>query len=477
MVAKKLLVDIHTHVYLPRYASVLRSRSNVPFICTDPSTQQERLLILDHEPSGGRPVGPQYWDRKEKLKFMDKHGIDVSVVSTANPWLDFLPASQAHTLAAELNTDLEQYCSTSTPLSPDDTQLKRLYGFGLLPLVPSISTSALLEIVNQISTLPHLKGLIMGTKGIGKGLDDPALDPVWGAIENAGLVAFLHPHYGVDAKAYGEQENGHVLSLALGFPFETTIYQELFALAQVLPGPGSTKMLFNIVVVHVGYIPAAFVFFLWSLPSAFAMYGLSLGVHQDQNRTQTPAVKDAIQFIMFWVMAYWKRRKIALTVDAGASIIFCTAPGFQEGVLDCCIRWVAEIIGRIFTALSSGVEKKRSAEVEAKIRFAVYRSLGDRVGKMLYIDTLATEPASQGWGYGGALLDSIGALGDMTNQATWLKCTNEKNTGFYISHGYTVVDEAVVGDDNPDWHGAPVVIKIMVREPRPQHTAQMAAVA
>jgi hypothetical protein len=63
----------------------------------------------------------------------------------------------------------------------------------------------------------------MGTRGIGKGLDDPALDPVWDAIEKVGLVVFLHPHYGVDAKAYGDQENGHVLPLTLGFPFETTI--------------------------------------------------------------------------------------------------------------------------------------------------------------------------------------------------------------------------------------------------------------
>jgi predicted TIM-barrel fold metal-dependent hydrolase len=63
----------------------------------------------------------------------------------------------------------------------------------------------------------------MGTRGVGKGLDDPALDPVWAAIEKARLVVFLHPHYGVDAKLYGERDNGHVLPLALGFPFETTI--------------------------------------------------------------------------------------------------------------------------------------------------------------------------------------------------------------------------------------------------------------
>jgi aminocarboxymuconate-semialdehyde decarboxylase len=65
--AKKLLVDVHSHVYLPRYASLLRSRSSVPKICsvtTSDGIPQERLLILNHEPSGGRPVGSQYWDRE-----------------------------------------------------------------------------------------------------------------------------------------------------------------------------------------------------------------------------------------------------------------------------------------------------------------------------------------------------------------------------------------------------------------------------
>lgn len=244
--AKKLLVDIHTHVYLPRYASLLRSRSSVPKICsvtTSDGTPQERLLILNHEPSGGRPVGPQYWDREEKLKFMDRHGIDVSIVSTANPWLDFLSAPDAQTLASELNNDLEQYCSTSPRTSSGNYSIKRLYGFGLLPLVPEITTSAVLDTVNQIAQLPHLRGLIMGTKGIGKGLDDAALDPVWDAIEKAQLVVFLHPHYGVNAEVWGEVNNGHVLPLALGFPFETTIAATRVILSGVLDRFPSLRLL------------------------------------------------------------------------------------------------------------------------------------------------------------------------------------------------------------------------------------------
>ncbi|KAF8076593.1 hypothetical protein FPV67DRAFT_1406072 [Lyophyllum atratum] len=242
--ASKLLVDIHTHVYLPRYAALLRTRSAVPLIrssATRDGKLDERLLILDHEPSGGRPVGPQYWDREEKLKFMDKHGIDVSVVSTANPWLDFLPAPQARTLANELNEDLEEYCSTSP--NARDAPIKRLYGFGLLPLVPEITTESLLETVKQISKLPHLRGLIMGTRGVGKGLDDEALDPVWAAIEEAGLVVFIHPHYGVDPKAWGDKDNGHVLPLALGFPFETTIATTRLILSGVFDRYPSLRLL------------------------------------------------------------------------------------------------------------------------------------------------------------------------------------------------------------------------------------------
>jgi aminocarboxymuconate-semialdehyde decarboxylase len=89
--------------------------------------------------------------------------------------------------------------------------------------VPEASPEALLAAIDQVAQLSHLKGVIMGTAGLGKGLDDPALEPVWEALANKKLVVFLHPHYGVDSKAWGEQDNGHVLPLALGFPFETTI--------------------------------------------------------------------------------------------------------------------------------------------------------------------------------------------------------------------------------------------------------------
>lgn len=63
MAAQRLLIDIHTHVYLPRYAAFLRGRTAVPRIFTRTSPEsgkpEERLLILDDEPASGRPIGSQ----------------------------------------------------------------------------------------------------------------------------------------------------------------------------------------------------------------------------------------------------------------------------------------------------------------------------------------------------------------------------------------------------------------------------------
>ncbi|THZ09074.1 chromate ion transporter-like protein [Aureobasidium pullulans] len=55
-------------------------------------------------------------------------------------------------------------------------------------------------------------------------------------------------------------------------------YHELFAVSQALPGPASTKMLFNLVMYHAGLVCATFGFFLWSLPGALGMFLLSIGV-------------------------------------------------------------------------------------------------------------------------------------------------------------------------------------------------------
>ncbi|KAF3011963.1 hypothetical protein E8E15_002253 [Penicillium rubens] len=66
-------------------------------------------------------------------------------------------------------------------------------------------------------------------------------------------------------------------------------YQELFAICQGLPGPGSTKMVFCLALLHAGFIPAMLVFLIWALPGAIGMYALSLGVQSMSETLPEPA--------------------------------------------------------------------------------------------------------------------------------------------------------------------------------------------
>jgi aminocarboxymuconate-semialdehyde decarboxylase len=218
-------VDIHTHVYPPSYISLLRFRAatkTIPYIATFPEAlDNHRLIILPGEDSPetpstsrGRPIGPEYWEITEKIAFMDLHKIDTSVISLANPWLDFVEPSLAAKTAEDINNEINDLC-TKYP--------GRLYYFATLPL-----SSVIPEIVQEIERLrssKHCRGIILSTTGLGSGLDDPALSPLYEALETGKLPIFLHPHYGLHSSVYGPRgsDYGHVLPLALGFPLETTI--------------------------------------------------------------------------------------------------------------------------------------------------------------------------------------------------------------------------------------------------------------
>lgn len=152
---------------------------------------------------------------------MSLHGIDASVVSLANPWLDFLEPDIALDTAQRINDDMNKACVENN----ESNTSSKLFTFGCLPL--SASAAEIIAEVKRLKTLSHTKGVIMGTTGLGAGLDDPAMSPIWSALASTGTIVFLHPHYGLPDEAFGGPEtiakSGHVLPLALGFPLETTI--------------------------------------------------------------------------------------------------------------------------------------------------------------------------------------------------------------------------------------------------------------
>ena len=172
---------------------------------------------------------------------MGLHGIDISVVSLANPWLDFLEPDTALHTAQQINDDMNMACAKNNEYNSSC----KLFTFGCLPL--SAPAAQIVAEVERLKNLSHTKGIIMGTTGLGAGLDDPAMSPIWSALASTGTVVFLHPHYGLPEAALGGSEtiakSGHVLPLALGFPLETTIAITRMYLAGVFDQHPTLQML------------------------------------------------------------------------------------------------------------------------------------------------------------------------------------------------------------------------------------------
>lgn len=240
------VVDIHTHMYPPSYVDILTSRSTIPLVRTFPSSPDPRLILLEAEvPSltgadvsaspPGRPLTKHYASLAQKIHFMDTHNIDISVISLANPWLDFLEPGESGRIAESVNQEFSDMCAAHPG---------RLFFFGTLPLTAPLAT--IQESITHLTTLKYCRGVILGTSGLGKGLDDPSLLPIFQALADASLTIFLHPHYGLPNEVWGpraSEEYGHVLPLALGFPMETTIAVARMYLAGVFDAVPSLRMI------------------------------------------------------------------------------------------------------------------------------------------------------------------------------------------------------------------------------------------
>lgn len=86
---------------------------------------------------------------------MDRHGIQTSVISLANPWLDWImPAEEGTRLAVEINDEIQRMSEQSDG---------RIYGFGAL-LAYDVEGSV--RELERLSSMSGMRGVILGTRGL-----------------------------------------------------------------------------------------------------------------------------------------------------------------------------------------------------------------------------------------------------------------------------------------------------------------------
>ncbi|WP_308465180.1 amidohydrolase family protein [Rathayibacter soli] len=212
-----VIVDTHTHIYPRIYLDALGRRTDNPRVS---EREGDSGLFRIFPGDQGRPITQDYWSIDRKLEFMDEHGIDYSVVSLGNPWLDPFEPAESLELASHLNEELATYSRRTAG---------RIVGMGC---IPNASIDEVVGTLRDIAVREGLFGVAMGTRISGLAFDSPELDAVWAELERLALPVLVHPHYGVGLdEMHGY---GHALQLALSFPYETTLALTRLVMSGVL---------------------------------------------------------------------------------------------------------------------------------------------------------------------------------------------------------------------------------------------------
>ncbi|KAJ2914548.1 hypothetical protein MD484_g5882, partial [Candolleomyces efflorescens] len=170
---------------------------------------------------------------------------------------------------------------------------------------------------------------------------------------------------------------------------------------------------------------------------------------------------------MAGVFLSWKRTKLAITMKGGSSVVIIHPPSLPTRTQrDVFLDTFGDSLLEFGRNIGSREARKRDLDSRNKIQKVISETLGERVAEMIHVPLVFTDPSSQGRGYASALLDTVGRMADMLGEACWLGSSNIANEPFYNSNGFYAIGEAIIGGDDPNWHEAPVIVQIMVREPQ-----------
>lgn len=311
-----MLIDIHTHFYPRDYLDRLSQRSEIPKVVRG-AEGDHFVIFADEEKVAGatRPIGEHFVRLEKKLEFMDQHGIDRAVISLGNPWVDFLDGDEEISWATRLNDHVEQSCAAET----------RFLGLGVVPMR---SVEAACEAVSRIDELPHVRGIIMGTRPGQRHLDDKALEPFWNAAEETKLPIFIHPHYTVGSDWLAGY--GHAPLLALGFTFETTAAVTRLILGGVLERHPQLRL----ILAHTG----------GTLPFLAGRLDACTRVDENSARNLRKPFSEYLRMMYFDGVAYHAPAvRCALDLVGPERILFGTDHPFGIADADACIGAIRQV--------------------------------------------------------------------------------------------------------------------------------------
>jgi aminocarboxymuconate-semialdehyde decarboxylase len=210
------IVDAHAHLIARE--SLDAARDLIPDVAPVLIEADDECYL---EFATGRRSGPflrGLFDVDRRLADMDEQGVDVQVVCVPPSNFAYALDPEAGAVFASLQND--------AMLEVVAGHRDRLW---LLATLPLQAPAAAVQEIERLAPNGVVRGVTIGTSVAGRDLDDPALAPVWEALEAAGLPVLVHPD---QAAVPGAGRLGrYYLSNLVGNPLETTL-----AVASVLFG-------------------------------------------------------------------------------------------------------------------------------------------------------------------------------------------------------------------------------------------------
>jgi gamma-resorcylate decarboxylase len=170
-------------------------------------------------PAMWRSVIDQLSDTERRLEEMDRHGIEIAVLSLASNGIqDVLDRADAAAIAREANDALADVVAAH----PD-----RFAAFAALPMQDV--DAAVAELERTVGEHGFKGALVngyasVGSLDVGRYYDDPSYDPLWARFEALDVPLYLHPRNPLPDQRRAYKGRSELLGPTWGFGAETAIH-------------------------------------------------------------------------------------------------------------------------------------------------------------------------------------------------------------------------------------------------------------
>jgi aminocarboxymuconate-semialdehyde decarboxylase len=220
------VIDVHTHYLAGALVDALERRTELPRV-----TSRGNGKLIEYGEGNVHPMQDDMRDIALRLRDMDAQGIDVAVLGTNVPGVDWFPSEDAPSIARDVNDELLELASRH----PD-----RLAIHAVLPLqVPDAAAEELERAVGAGAV-----GAMIFSNAAGAPLDDARFEVVFETAARLDVPLYIHPTYPLTAKTL----DAYALIPTLGFLVDTTTA----VLRLVLGGLYERHPDFKLVLAHSG---------------------------------------------------------------------------------------------------------------------------------------------------------------------------------------------------------------------------------